>query len=200
MFPLFETLCIRNGVPQNLEWHQKRMNASAMAVLGKQTILQLADEIIVPPTYASGTIRCRVEYNLEDMKLTFHPYRPVEIKSLRLINADKLDYLYKFTDRRALEEGYALRNGCDDVLFVKNGLITDTTIANVILWDGSQWLTPASPLLPGTCRARLLAQRKISEADIRVEDLSYFTKFQLINAFRDLEDENGIEIEKIVKE
>ena len=198
MFPLFETLCIRNGVPQNLEWHQKRMNASAKAVLGKQTIVQLADEIVIPPAYTSGIIRCRVEYNLENLKLTFRPFRPVEIKSLRLINADNLDYPYKFTDRRALEEGYALRNGCDDVLFVKNGLITDTTIANVILWDGSQWLTPGSPLLTGTCRARLLAQQKISEADIRVRELRHFTRLCVINALRDF-GEDGIEIGRIVR-
>ena len=199
MFPLFETLCIRNGVPQNPEWHQKRMNASSVAIFGKQTLLQLTDEIIIPAAYTSGTFRCRVDYNLERLKLTFCAYQPVEIKSLRLIDADNLDYPHKFADRRSLEAAYALRDGCDDVLFVKNGLITDTTIANVILWNGSQWLTPASPLLPGTCRARLLAQQRIFEADIRVSELNHFAKLCLINALRDFGNEDGIEIGKIVR-
>jgi 4-amino-4-deoxychorismate lyase len=197
MFPLFETLRIQAGVPQNLEWHQKRMNISSMAVFGKTMAFQLPDEIVVPPMYSMGYVRCRVDYNLTQFKLSFHPYKPIEIESLRLIDADNLYYPHKFTDRRALEAGYALRDGCDEVLFVKNGLITDTSIANVILWNGIQWLTPASPLLPGTCRARLLAGKKIQEANIRVEDLGNFTKLRLINALRNFEDANDISINSI---
>lgn len=199
MFPLFETIYIQNGMPQNLEWHQKRMITSSSAVFGRTVAFQLADEIIVPPMYSLGNIRCRVDYNLRHLKLSFHPYKLIEIKSLRLIHADNLDYPYKFTDRQALEAGYALRDGCDDVLFVKNGLITDTSIANLVLWNGGQWLTPARPLLPGTCRARLLAQERIFEADIRVNGLHQFTKFRIINALRDLGDDDGIDIGEIVR-
>jgi 4-amino-4-deoxychorismate lyase len=197
MFPLFETLCLKNGVPQNLEWHQKRMNDSSLAVFGESVAYQLTDRIVVPPTFALGNVRCRVEYNLNQMKLTFRPYHLVEIRSLRLINVDNLDYPHKYTDRQALEEAFAMRDGCDDVLFVKNGLITDTSIANVILWNGHQWVTPARPLLPGTCRARLLAEGKIYKSNIRVENLANFTKLRLINALRDFEDVSDIPIHAI---
>jgi 4-amino-4-deoxychorismate lyase len=186
-------------VPQNLEWHQKRIKLSSKAVFGKSVVFQLTDEIIVPPLYALGLVRCRVEYNLDHSKLSFHPYKPVEINSLRLIDADNMDYPYKFTDRQAIEEGFALRHGCDDVLFVKNGLITDTSIANVILWNGVQWLTPATPLLPGTCRARLLAHGRIIEADIRADGLHHFIKLKMINALRDVGSDVGMNIEKIVR-
>lgn len=197
MFPLFETLHIQDGVPQNLEWHQKRMNYSSLAVFGKPFDFQLADEIVVPPIYSLGVVRCRVDYNLNQMRFAFRPYHPAEIKSLRLIVADKLNYPHKFADRQALEKAYALRDGYDDVLFVKNGLITDTSMANVILWNGAHWITPARPLLPGTCRARLLAGGGIQEDNIRVEDLGNFTKLRLINALRNFEDANDISINSI---
>ncbi len=197
MFPLFETLCLKNGVPQNLEWHQKRMNFSSKAVFGKPVVFRLADEIIIQPMYLSGNVRCRVDYNLNQVKLTFRSYHSVKISSLRLINADNLDYPHKFADRRALEEAFALRDGCDDVLFVKNGLITDTSIANVVLWNGTHWLTPARPLLPGTCRARLLSEGKIHKSNIRVENLGNFTKLRLINALRDFKDTYDISINAI---
>ena len=50
---------------------------------------------------------------------------------------------------------------------MKQGLLTDTSIANIALSDGTHWYTPAHPLLKGTKRAALLEegilQEKISD-------------------------------------
>ena len=51
-------------------------------------------------------------------------------------------------------------------LIVKDGYLTDTSIANIALYDGYTWFTPAHPLLRGTKRAELLNKQLIVEKDI----------------------------------
>lgn len=72
--------------------------------------------------------------------------------------SDTIDYRYKSTDRKELEALYALRGNQDDVLIVRNNLLTDTSIANVALEKEGVWYTPRTPLLKGTKRALLLEQ------------------------------------------
>ncbi|MEA3462083.1 MAG: hypothetical protein U9R49_09400, partial [Bacteroidota bacterium] len=49
------------------------------------------------------------------------------------------------------------------------------------------WVTPDTPLLPGTMRASLLKKGKISGHRIAPEDLNGYQKLKLINAMNDLE-------------
>ena len=85
-----------------------------------------------------------------------------------------------------MEELFAQRGNCDDVLIVKKEKITDSSYANVVFFDGKDWCTPKDPLLKGTCRARLLDQGRIKEAALGVEDLKKFQGLKLINALRDM--------------
>ena len=78
-----------------------------------------------------------------------------------------------------------------------NGLITDSSTANLLYYNGNQWLTPTFPLLKGTQRAKLLEQEKIQVADIRPSDLHNFKKVRLINAMLRFEDEIDVLIENI---
>ena len=79
------------------------------------------------------------------------------------------------------------RESCDDILIVKNGYITDTSIANIALYDGNSWITPKVPLLKGTTRQRYLDNAKILESDIKVQDLKKFSKIALLNAMIDFD-------------
>ena len=114
-----------------------------------------------------------------------------------MVSADDLDYTYKYSKREKLESLFALRGACDDVLIVRKGLITDSSYANVVFFDGGQWWTPKVPLLEGTCRARLLADGQIKAAALRVEDVKPFKGLKLINALRDM-DQPMIPIESLV--
>ncbi|MGB3588105.1 MAG: aminotransferase class IV, partial [Tunicatimonas sp.] len=89
---------------------------------------------------------------------------------------------HKFADRKLINHLFAQRQGCDDILMVKNGLITDTSYSNVALYDGQQWFTPHQPLLPGTARARLLQDGRLQKAKISPSDLAQFKRCSLINA------------------
>ena len=101
------------------------------------------------------------------------------------MQADTLDYTYKSAGREPLNCLFALRGACDDILIVKQGLLTDTSIANIALSDGTHWYTPAHPLLKGTRRAALLEEGILQEKDIRPEDLPSFSTVRLFNAMID---------------
>jgi 4-amino-4-deoxychorismate lyase len=106
-----------------------------------------------------------------------------------------LNYNYKFQERTALQSllKKAESAGFDDALIVKNGLITDTTIANIAFFDGTRWLTPALPLLQGTARARLLRSGLITPKQIAPEELEQFSHFALMNALSGFYIGGGIE-------
>lgn len=65
---------------------------------------------------------------------------------------------------------------------MRDGLLTDTSICNIALWDGTSWITPARPLLRGTARARLLDNGLIKSGDIRPEELPGYERIRLFNA------------------
>ena len=102
-----------------------------------------------------------------------------------MVECNSIDYHLKYSDRSLLDSLFMLRGGSDDVIIVKNGLITDTLISNLIFLEGKDWYTPASPLLKGTCRNRLLAEGRLKEQDIRPADIRNFTGCKLISAMRD---------------
>ena len=106
---------------------------------------------------------------------------------MRLVTSDKIDYSYKRTNREGLNELFGRRGNADDILIVKDGYLTDTSIANIALYDGNSWYTPAHPLLRGTKRAELLDNQLIVEKDISWLQLDDYTHIMLFNAMIDWE-------------
>ena len=123
-----------------------------------------------------------MEYTREVLKVEYVPYRMRQVHSLRLVTCDEIDYSYKSTDRQCLNDLFAQRAGHDDILIIRDGLLTDTSICNVALWNGTSWITPARPLLCGTMRAYLLDKGLVQAGDIPVGDLPKYTRIRLFNA------------------
>lgn len=180
MCPFIETICIEQGRVERLAYHNERMNRTRRFCLGATDPLDLAD-FIVPEGYQERT-KCRVVYDASIREVSYAPYQLRPVTSLKLIVADEADYRYKSTDRTCLNELFACRGEADDVLLVRQGGLTDTSICNIALWNGHQWLTPAEPLLAGTHRAALLDEGVIEEAPLSVADLSEFSRIRLFNA------------------
>jgi len=199
MSRLFESISIRNGIAENLPWHQERIEHSFRVLYDKAAEFRLADILRIPLEYRHGHFRCRFDYDLGFQEVNFTPYELKEIRSLQLVVDNQIDYSHKYSDRHLLDVLFQERNGCDDVLIVKNELITDTSFANIVLWDGHRWLTPNEPLLHGTCRARLLDYGQISEARITVKELGRFKEVKLINAMRGIDDMPSIPVSSIRK-
>jgi 4-amino-4-deoxychorismate lyase len=192
MFPLFETIHIHNGVVKHLRWHEKRMSNSRKEIWGLKDPVSLENRIIIPQDLSKSNVRCNILYGKEMGPVTFQPYIKKPINSLKLIECNTIDYHLKYNDRRIFEELLEKKEDCDEIIISKNGLITDSSISNLILFDGNQWFTPIKPLLNGTCRQRLIATKKIREAEIHTKDLKLFLGIKLINAMRYPEKEKMI--------
>jgi len=196
---LLETIKIENRRIKNLEWHNARLNNSRNALLGLQESLDLSTIIKLPDDLGEGTYRCRVLYGQEIDEIQFIPHHSRMVKSLKMIHCNDIDYGFKYADRSRLEELFEKRGDCDEILIVKDGYITDTSISNIIFRqpDG-WWLTPVTPLLKGTMRSYLLETGQIAEAVIRPEDLSLLTEARMINCMMDLESSPAIQMNSIV--
>ncbi len=173
----------------HMPYHQKRYE-SVLKALGIQEVQNL-QELIEPPKY--GLYKCRLVYTPHAksssavITTSFHEYKKREISSLKLIFNNNVDYVFKSTNREALDTLYAQRGEGDDVLLIKNLLVTDTTIANIAFYRNGMWTTPKEPLLKGTTRARLLEEGQIVEAEIKVNELRTFSKVALLNAMIDFD-------------
>jgi len=198
MSPLVESLKLKNGVLQNLEYHQIRMNRSMEELFYEHTKSDLAKAISFPAKYTSGVFKVRVVYGpvIEQIEVESYTFRTIQ--SLKVVHHESIDYHLKYTDRQILQELYALRENCDDIIIIKNGLVTDSFAANFLFFDGKKWLTPNMPLLKGTKRQFLLDQGIISEMEIRETDIHNFEKVGLVNAMIDFEEMPIIPVEEII--
>ena len=67
----------------------------------------------------------------------------------------------------------------------RRGRLTDTSISNIAIYEGSTWFTPSAPFLRGTKQAELLDKHLIVEKEIRVDELRRYTRIMLFNALID---------------
>ena len=179
MFPLFETIRVEEGRPLHLAYHNERMNRSRRELFGEAGALDLADVVRAPA--GNGVLKCRVTYGRTVGEVAFSAYEPRRISTLAVVDGGGLDYAHKYADRSGIE-GLMAGTTADDILIVRNGLVTDASYANVAFHDGTCWVTPSTPLLPGTTRARLLELGLVRAARIGVTDLRSFGHAALMNA------------------
>lgn len=182
MSRFIETMQLKDGEFLNLEFHQWRVNCTFRAFFPAQKVF-LLEKILPGMEFPQiGRFRCTLTYSEQPGDLKYFAYRPRKINKLILKEVDELDYSWKYADRSELDK---LTNDLapdEEIIIIKKDLVTDASYANLIFFDGSSWLTPSKPLLPGTKRKKLLEDGKIKEAEIRKKDLTRFSKCCLINA------------------
>lgn len=144
-----ETIRIDHGRVCNLSRHNRRLNDTRAHFWPESTPLQLSDYLSSPGCGAgitgAGIVKARVVYGEKGIEdLSYSPYAVRHVHSLALMQADTIDYTYKSAGREPLNCLFALRGACDDILIVKQGLLTDTSIANIALSDGTHWYTPGT--------------------------------------------------------
>jgi 4-amino-4-deoxychorismate lyase len=179
---LIESIKLVDGKFCNLFYHEQRMIRSLEMLCGIEEELNLErflGELEVP---AQGLYKCRIEYDETSRQVEFLPYQWKEIRSLKIVENDRIQYEFKYKDRKAIDKLYSQKEGCDDILIVKKGNITDSSYANVVFRKGNQWYTPWSALLKGTMRQKLLDTGKIHTEEIHVSDIRSFESCKLVNA------------------
>lgn len=186
-FPLFETLCIEQGLCQNLRYHQARINRSLSEYYNCESIIISLENIIQTHSEFSHLdknqlFRCRLDYNNQDYSFQIFPYIRKEYKSFQPVICNDIDYHLKYNNRQRLNELLKQRGNCDEIMIIKDGYVTDCSIGNLIFRNKNKWFTSNTPLLQGTQRTKLLAEKQIIETTILLEDLQTFSEIRLINA------------------
>ena len=141
---------------------------------------------IQPSNEIAPISKIRFLYNHNQFEYTCTPYEIKPIRSIKSVRSNTIDYAFKYEDRSGLKQLYNQRGSCDDIIIIKDDLVTDTYYANVALFDGKFWYTPDKPLLRGTRRQQLIELGDLKEARIEMNLLRSFEKISLINAMLDL--------------
>lgn len=185
MSQFIESISCLNGELQLLELHQARVNRTFFTNYGLLARPFKLSKVIrdIP---SKGRFKCRVSYDQDNFEITFDQYQVPRIESLQIVECFDIDYRFKYADRLALQDLFAQRMESDDVIIVKNGVVTDSYFANLAFFDGEEWWTPSEPLLEGVKRQRLIDQRLLHVKQITVDELFEFEKCSLINAMLDL--------------
>lgn len=185
MYPFVETIRIIDGKISNPELHEKRMNATRLAVFGLTDNIcfnQLTDLENLPK---EGMWKCRILYREQVEHIEFHPYETPLIRTLMMVEDDEIDYRYKSTDRSAIERLQRKKGGCSDILIIRDGLVTDSSFCNVAFFDGYHWITPKEPLLKGTMRRYLIERDMLIERHIPASMVHEFQVIMLFNALNE---------------
>lgn len=196
MSPFIETILAEFGIPQNLFFHQARLNKTIAHFNGVPGIdIEQALKGVTIGT--APKTKVRLSYNEEGiLEIAQEAYTKKEINSIRLVDIGNREYDFKYADRKWIYTLLA-EAGTDEIIMVKNGLITDSSIANLAFFDGEHWFTPSSPLLKGTRRAALLEQQTIKPISIQAASLQDFISFKCVNAMMGWEDSPALDINLI---
>lgn len=184
MSQFLESIKILDGVPQNLNYHQNRVEKTLKDNYVDCQRVELEEIIKIPQNICKGLFKCRVLYDHKKVNISFTSYEISKIETLKIVDGLNISYDYKFANRDSINKLFKQKGNCDDILIVKNGLVTDTSFANIAFYDGMNWLTPEKPLLYGTCRDRLVAASKIIPIRIHVSEISQYKYFAIFNAMR----------------
>ncbi len=126
-----------------------------------------------------------VETGVEPLPSTEPPVR-LAVATIRVDPSDP--FLYQKTTRRDLYEAARSEHAsADDVILVnREGRLTETTRANLVLEIEGSLLTPpiSSGLLPGVRRAQALRSGEIRERELTLEDLNRATGIYLLSSVR----------------
>jgi len=175
---LLETIKIDKGKVSNLFYHQSRCDSSRKSIFKSENSLKLSSIIKAPPV---GLYKCRILYTNTLHSVEYIPYQEKEIYSLKIVPSN-ISYDFKYANRKVFNPLLSILPDTDEIIIEKDGYLTDSTISNIAFYDGKQWLTPASPLLKGTMRQKLLDDGVLITKNITRVDLKHYSQVALINA------------------
>ena len=193
----FETICVQNRRFINLAYHEARLNKTRTELFGCEDLWNLSKLITVPDFVTDAPHKCRVTYGEGIDNIKWEPYNFRTITKIQRVYDDTIDYSYKYNERTALNNLYEKRGDAEEILIIKNGMVTDTLYCNVAFLRDGKWFTPDSPLLPGTQRAFLLDSGIIQEAVIFERDIQKYSHMKLFNAMVSWENGPLLETQQI---
>ncbi|MEY2822728.1 MAG: hypothetical protein RLZZ485_364, partial [Actinomycetota bacterium] len=206
---IFETFLVENGAVFAKKRHQARLVAAAKKLAIESSWLEVSTDSAMGSAMDSGldlavkwlegqTGQIRVsllssgdcliasrthEIPESALRVTLYPY-PKNQDSI-LAGVKTLSY-----GENAHSLRYAQENGFDDVLFLnQRGEVSESALANLLLFDGSRWWTPplSSGALPGVTRELLIAHFEVGERTLSQRDLVEMKAMALTSSLRDIQ-------------
>ncbi|PIF03783.1 MAG: branched-chain amino acid aminotransferase [Arcobacter sp.] len=175
----FETIKCYDMEVFHLKYHQQRIANT----IGKN--INLLDYIYPP---SPKLLKCKVLYNENEiLNISFDLYKKKEIKTFKIVADNFIEYNFKYENRDEIDFHLSNKGNFDDIIILKNNLITDTSIANIAIYLNDQWYTPKKPLLYGTTRQRYIDNGILKEMNIDIKTLKKAKKFALLNAMIDFD-------------
>jgi len=199
MSQFFESIRVKDGIAEQLGFHQLRVNKTLKAFDASNHSIELASivqQLVLP---ADGLFKLKISYDLNgNYQSVFTPYQYKQIQNFALVDINEQSYDYKFSNRDWINEAL-IQSGKDEIMMHDGGLIKDCSYTNIVFYDGVNWYTPAVPLLEGTQRAKLIEEGIIQPKALYVQDIPNFKKFKCINAMLNWNTALEYEIELIKK-
>ena len=194
-----EVIKVENGVFVNPQRHIERIFSTTLHFFSKPLSVELNNNIIPAHLRTVDIVKCRIVYGSEIVFIDFEPYKMRTINSLSLAQHNTIDYTYKYHNRNVINNLRTVHSDTDDILIIKNTLVTDTSFTNVVFKDHAGKLyTPKSTLLAGTKRGQLIRAGIIHEKEIKVSDIWSYKGLYLINAMIDIEDDVFVGVDAII--
>lgn len=188
MCQFIETMCVEQGRIINLDYHLERIKNTRKRFWNTKKIVP-TDQLLALAATQDSRAKLRFTYDKENIyDLSCTPYKTRKIERLKLLESNDIEYNYKSVDRSEINLLKAQTEPTEEIVIVKQNCLTDTSYTNIALFDGSQWITPSTPLLKGTRRAQLLDAGRLIEREVLATDLKSFQSISLINAMMDLEE------------
>ena len=194
LFPVFETIAIIDGIPQNLAFHQARMDNTIEKLFQKMSVFNLEEIIQVPTEYQNGLIKCRIDYNQQDFNIIFSAYQRREIRNYQCVYLDNLDYTFKYTSRTIFED---IKMTKDEAVIIQDKKVTDCRIGNLIFFKDGIWYGPKNYLLKGTQLSRLLSENQVQLKEIYTDEIHQYEKVMMINAMNPFDESRAISTQHI---
>jgi 4-amino-4-deoxychorismate lyase len=188
---LIESIKVEDGIVYNEAYHIRRMQHSVEELLG------INKEFHLPEIEKKeGLYKLRIIYEAEIDSYTLENYEPKKIQKIHIVHDNNINYAYKFKNRHCITKHNAHLPNNEEIIIVKNDLVTDSSYSNLVFFDGDNYFTPLNPLLKGTKRQQLLDENKIIEKEILIKELYNFKTIFFINALNDLGESSFSLIEK----
>ena len=184
---LLESIKVQNKKIHAWDYHKQRIIRSLKVCYGQETktFINLNAIQSYVNQLDNKLYKIRLIYDNKSYRIEHHEYKIKTIKSLKLVYDNHITYNEKYVDRKNLTELYQQKEDADNILIVRDGLLTDSYYCNIALLKDDQWQTPKTPLLPGVMRQQLLDQEVIVESDIKATDITSYSHISLFNAIID---------------
>jgi para-aminobenzoate synthetase/4-amino-4-deoxychorismate lyase len=200
-FELFESILLEGGEYFLLARHVERLRNSA-AYFGFEFCADEIEAALTRAVVEHGSFKVRLTLSkdgriaTETSSIKAHDRQRVALATQAVDSSDRFLF-HKSTKRDFYNAQLAARPDCDDIIFWnEKGEVTESTIANVVVQIDGELFTPPveSGLLAGTFRNQLLAEGKLKERVITIEEVQTAEKLFLINSVR-----KWMEVSSVVK-